>query len=66
MSKIINKKAIAIITIIVALIVLIQLPILHQTLSNGTTHFSIITSIQMDISEHDTCTLYFIMNIFSK
>lgn len=52
--------------ILISLIILIQLPILHQTLSNGTTHFSILTSLQMDISEHDNCTIYFIMNMFGK
>jgi len=47
-------------------IALIVSPILHQSLSNNyTTHFSILSSIQMDISEHQLQTPYFISTIFT-
>jgi hypothetical protein len=63
------KKKIITITILLlplTLILLLNLPILHQTLHSSTTHFSIMTAIQTDISEHDFQTWYFILHIFDK
>ena len=48
------------------LIALTISPILHQSLPNNyTTHFRILSSIQMDISEHQLQTPYFISTIFT-
>jgi hypothetical protein len=61
-NKILINKLLQLSIFTLALLILIQLPILHQTVSTGTIHFSIWNSIQMDISEHQFQTLYFIIN----
>jgi hypothetical protein len=59
-SNKITNKLLQLSIFTLALLILIQLPILYQTVSTGTVHFSIWNSIQMDISEYQFQTSNFI------
>ena len=60
-SKLIKISASIILTVIILI-----LPILHQSLPNYTSHFSILECIQSDIEEHQIQTPYFISTIFKS
>ena len=63
-TKRITKTILTLATIIILLNIL-NMPILHQQLTdNTTTHFSIINALQMDIEEQQCNTIYFIAHIF--
>jgi hypothetical protein len=57
-----NNKLISTFTVLVILITFLTTPILHQTIDNNTTHFSIITALRMDIAEKQIQTPYFIIH----
>ena len=57
-----NKKLISTLTVLLILITLLTTPILHQTINNNTTHFSILTAIRTDIAEKQLLTPYFIID----
>ena len=60
------SKLIKISASIILIVSILILPILHQSLPNYTSHFSILNSIQSDIAEHQFQTPYFISTIFQS
>lgn len=56
----INKKVVAITTITIVSILLLILPLLHQTIGTHTAYFSVLSAIQSDIDEQQFNTPYFI------
>lgn len=68
MSNILNLKKSSILKILLIftiLIILLNIPILHQNLpDNYITHFTILDAIKMDLAEKQFNTLYFITHIF--
>jgi len=61
------NKSISTMLIIITIISILIAPVLHESfrLNNQTTisHFSILNSIQMDMSEHQSQTIYFLSHI---
>ena len=59
-----KSKLIKVIASTILTVTLFTAPILHQSLPNYTSHFSILQCIDSDISEHQLQTPYFISTIF--